>query len=707
MNPETGKVNFRPRARLIKTIGEELISSDVVAIIELVKNSYDADADVVYITFNGSVEEVKDHKGKVIKRFLKKEGSSITIDDNGTGMKLETIKDSWMEPATISKKYTKESHTKKRKITGEKGIGRFASAKLATQLKIVTRSENENEVEANFNWDDFSDDTKYLDQVECTWEVREPQIITKKGTILHLNNLNTEWDGEKLKQLRIALSRMINPISPVIDFLIDFTLPESLKEYSGLIDSPDTLNKPDYKVRGNITAQGIAEIFYSSKNHPDEVKIISGKNIIKDDFIPASGPFSFEFRAWDRDLDSIDDLAKKLDSTRKNIKADLDSLSGISIYRDKFRVLPYGEAKSDWLRLDLRRVQNPTMRISNNQVIGYISVSLQTNPELKDQSNREGIVDSKSFTDLQEQIIAILNELEQRRYNERRPEELGQNENGKALFEDFNITNLIDLVKTKLSKDEDAIKLVEQTETRIKEGVKKVQNVISRYRRLSTLGLLIDSVLHDGNNYIGKIDLASNLISSELENNPVNMDEIKTQNQNILILRKSLAHLFKSLEPFGGKKRGRPADIILEEAILNMFELHKTELSTSKISYILPTTQTIVRFDESDVQTIILNLLHNSIYWLNQQDKDNKQIQVTIEKTDDSVTMVFSDNGPGVKEENTKSIFDPYFSSKKDGIGLGLTIVGEIITEYDGSLSLIDNGPLDGASFQITFKKKI
>lgn len=707
MSIETGKASFRPRARLIKTIGEELISNDIVAIIELVKNSYDADADVVEIIFNGQVEEIKDNKGKILRRYLKKEGSSITIIDNGDGMILDTIKNSWMEPATISKKYLKESQTKKRKVTGEKGIGRFASAKLASDLKIVTKSIDENEIEATFNWDDFSDDTKYLDQVECKWEVRSPQIIKKKGTTLFLTNLNSEWDEDKFKQLRIALSRMINPISPIIDFLIDFKLPETLNVPGGIIESPDTLNNPDYKVRGNIDKNGLAEVFYSSKNNTDEVKIISAKNILKEDFNPSSGPFSFEFRVWDRDLESIDGLAKKIDSTRKSIKADLDALGGISIYRDKFRVLPYGETKNDWLRLDMRRVQNPTMRVSNNQIIGYVSVSLQTNPDLKDQSNREGIVDSKSFTDLQLQIIAILNELEQKRYNERRPEGLNESADGKSLFNDFNIESLIDLVKTKLPKDEEAIKLVEQTETRIKEGVKRVQNVIARYRRLSTLGLLIDSVLHDGNNYIGKIDLASNLINSELEEKSPNMDEIKTQTQNVLILRKSLAQLFKRLEPFGGKKRGHPTDIILEEAILNMFELHKTELTTNKISYSLPTSQTVVKLDESDIQTIILNLLQNSIYWLGQRNNEDKQIAVTIERVEDSISVIFSDNGPGVKEENIKSIFDPYFSSKQNGIGLGLTIVGEIITEYDGSLSLVDNGSLDGASFQITFKKKV
>lgn len=708
MTIETGKANFRPRARLIKTIGEELISSDVVAIVELVKNSYDADADVVEIQFDGIVEEFKDKKGNVIKRLLKQDGGSITITDNGHGMTLATIKNNWMEPATISKKNLKESKGKLRKVTGEKGIGRFASAKLAKNLTIVTRAENDNEVEATFNWEDFSDDTKYLDQVECSWEVRNPIEIKKQGTSLVLTNINSTWDDEKFRELRIALSRMINPISPIIDFVIDFKLPDGLKELAGLIDSPDTLNKPDYKIRGDVGYKGLATLYYTSKNHPEETKIIDNKAIItRPGFMETTGPFSFEFRVWDRDLDSIDDLAKKIQSTRKNIKSDLDALGGISIYRDKFRVLPYGEAKNDWLRLDLRRVQNPTMRLSNNQIVGYISVALQTNPQLKDQSNREGIVDSKAFSDLQEQIIAMLNELEQKRYNERRPEDNTNTDPRKALFENFNISSLIDLIKTKLDKDPEAIKFVEQTESRIKEGVKKVQNVISRYRRLSTLGLLLDSVLHDGNNYIGKIDLASSIITEELQKEAPDKKEMELQNRNIQTLRKSLADLFKRLQPFGGKKRGPPADIILEDAVLNTFELHKSELSKNNISYTLPSTKTSVRFDEADVQTIVVNLLQNSIHWLNDQGGDNKKIEVTIERTDDAVIMVFSDSGPGVKEENTKSIFDPYFSSKTDGIGLGLTIVGEIITEYDGELSLVENGPMDGASFQLTFKRKI
>ena len=94
------------------------------------------------------------------------------------------------------------------------------------------------------------------------------------------------------------------------------------------------------------------------------------------------------------------------------------------------------------------------------------------------------------------------------------------------------------------------------------------------------------------------------------------------------------------------------------------------------------------------------------MYWLETMTEERK-IEVLIERADDELSVVFSDNGPGIKEGDEQKIFNPYFSSKTDGIGLGLTVVGELITEYDGDFTLINNGPLDGASFKITFRRRI
>ena len=107
---------------------------------------------------------------------------------------------------------------------------------------------------------------------------------------------------------------------------------------------------------------------------------------------------------------------------------------------------------------------------------------------------------------------------------------------------------------------------------------------------------------------------------------------------------------------------------------------------------------------EGDLQLIFVNLIQNSAHWL-QERKDNRLIKVVITPQANHTQILFSDNGPGVDSEHQEAIFDPYFSRKPDGIGLGLTIAGELVTENGGSLALIDDGPLEGASFQIVFPK--
>jgi hypothetical protein len=595
---------LRPRARIIKTIGEELISNDIVAIIELVKNSYDANASIIVINFEGRVIDVKE--GKKTKRVLIKQGGSINISDDGTGMDLSVVKSAWMEPATINKKNIKHSIGNRRRYTGEKGIGRFASAKLAASLKMITRPKDDNETVVDFNWSDFADDSKYLDQVECSWEVREPIEIKECGTTLKLIDLNSDWDEEKIRELRIALSRLINPVVPIPDFLMELVLPEELSDLSGMISSPDSLNRPDYYIKGSVDNDGKPKLKYYSKQKNTEIELVVSdsdfglRNPVRK---PIVGSFDFEIRTWDRETDSLRRIAIDTDSTVKDIKRDLDALGGISIYRDNFRVLPYGEQKNDWLRLDLRRVNNPTLRLSNNQIVGYISVSLDNNPELKDQSNREGIVESQSFTDLKELIINILNQVEQKRYEER-PRESDEHKNRQSLFSNFSIATVNQLIQNKLPNDKEAKEIITKAEANIQAGVKKVQEVISRYRRLSTLGLLIDVILHDGNNFLGKLDSEVHLLSKEF--NKEEFDEIKIQEhiKNINEGRKVISQLFKRLEPFGGRKRGRPCDIIIEDAIKNVFELHKNELSKLNIGIILPDSQNEVRIDEGEIQCI-------------------------------------------------------------------------------------------------------
>lgn len=188
------------------------------------------------------------------------------------------------------------------------------------------------------------------------------------------------------------MSRLLSPIAPSEDFLIELKLPVGLEDLSGLIERPETLNKPDYYIKGNVSSEGIPSLIYFSKKENKEINLTLSatefqlRNPMRDSL---SGPFSFEFRVWNRDDDSIKNLATEIDSSVKNIKSDLNDLAGISIYRDNFRVLPYGNKNDDWLNLNIRRVNNPTLRLSINQIVGYISIGLDSNSELRQRRQRQ------------------------------------------------------------------------------------------------------------------------------------------------------------------------------------------------------------------------------------------------------------------------------------------------------------------------------
>lgn len=707
MNETTkcGTFVFRPRARLIKTIGEELISDDKVAIIELVKNSYDAYCTlddkraIVEITFNGNVQTQSSGE-----KYIAKEQASIIIYDEGLGMDFEVIETAWMEPATNFKKL-KQNQNPSKKYAGEKGIGRFASAKLASKLELVTKQAGKDEIFIKFNWNEFSNEDDYLEDIKIEWEIRPATEIKSHGTILRLYDLNEDWSESKIKDLRVALSRLLNPIVPIEDFLISLNLPEEFKDLSGIIERPETLNRPNYSIKGSIAIDGSPQqiVFYSKAiGHEEILSLNENEFCLQRKYL--AGPFSFEFKIWNRDADELKTLANETGNIVKNVKTDLDELCGISIYRDNIRVLPYGNKNNDWVRLDMRRVNNPTLRLSNNQIVGYISIGIESNPLLKDQSNREGIVESQAFEDIKDYIKLILNEVEQRRYKERRPREF-QKKSPKSLFDTFSLGSISAAIQKTNPNLKEIKDLIDQKEVEIKQSIIKVQEIISRYRRLSTLGQLIDPIIHDGRNYLNKIDLKSYSIIQETQKEISDINKIAGKASEIQTIRKEFAQLFRRIEPFGGRKRGRPATITIEEAISNIFVLNKEELSKSNIAYKLPDTCHRVTIDGSELGLIFMNLIQNSIYWLNTINPP-RIIEVNISDESDGLSIIFSDNGPGIKHEIKDQIFDPYFSTKPDGIGLGLAIIGELMADYNGELALIES-MIGGASFKLKFKYRV
>lgn len=676
-----GKLILRPRARIINTIGKDLIRNEVVALVELIKNAYDADATSVTLTFE---EPLAPGQGAVV------------VNDNGYGMDLNTVRFAWMEPATISKRRRRTSPTG-RAVTGEKGIGRFASARVAkTLLMSSVAADSKERVQVQFDWGAFNDEKLYLDQIECSWNV-EPAAKAKQGTVLRLEGLNDEWTEDTFTRLRAELSRLVAPGPTRKAFSIELILPRIFKHLSGLVEGPAILAEPRYALHGTVNAAG--KLIGNYKG-PDGTKKFSESLVPKEARKDFCGPFTFSIDVWDREPEDLEPLAAKLKSTLNDLRRDLNASCGISVYRDGFRILM---ANSDWLGLDFRRVQNPTMRLSNNQVVASVGITGRNNPDLKDQTNREGIFESPGFASFRAAIIEILSKLEVRRFDWRRQDESGPR-SFPGMFRQLDIRPITDYVRKNYAEDRELVAVVTKTEETLDHGVKEVQKVVSRYRRLATLGQLVDVILHEGRTPVAAVANEAELLRLDAVDRALAPLKKIVKNRTEAIDKQLgiLSTLFAKIAPFSGRKRGRPENItiehVLEEAVLL---LHK-KIRDGKISEIaIPNTKTAIIAHTADLQMIFINLLDNAIYWVQKVPEARRKIKISVDVKDGRPEVQISDDGPGVPEEHMRAIFDPYFSLKSDGVGLGMTIAGETATELGGGLELLAEGPMRGASFRV------
>lgn len=677
-----GKLILRPRARIINTIGKDLIRNEVVALVELIKNAYDADASKVLMTFQPP---------------LVPDRGAVVVHDDGFGMDMDTVRSAWMEPATISKRRKRVSPTG-RQVTGEKGIGRFAAARIAKKLAMSTIAKGSQEkAEVHFDWKAFDDENSYLDQVECNWSTEPVPGRAKHGTILRLEDLNDPWDGTTFSRLHAELSRLVAPGPTRKDFSIELKLPEEFRHLSGPIEGPAILGEPRYALHGSVSAGGKLTAKYAG---PDGKATYSEKLVLDGGAKLSCGPFTFSIDVWDREPEDLEPLAAKLKSTVNDLRKDLNASCGISVYRDQFRILM---ANSDWLGLDLRRVQNPTLRLSNNQIVASVGITGRGNPDLKDQTNREGIFESPGFANFRDAIIAILSKLEARRFEWRhRPE--AEPKPLPGVFKQLEIGAISDLVKRKYGQDKELVAVVERTQAALGHGVKEVQKVVSRYRRLATLGQLVDVILHEGRTPVAAISNEAELLQMDAkESDAAGLKKLVAKRTGSIGKQTTiLSALFSKIAPFSGRKRGRPEDTTIEQVLEDAVLLLHKKVKDGKIASVdLPKSKTVVIAHAADLQMIFINLLDNAIYWAQQVPEARRKIKVSLETKSGFPEILVSDDGPGVPKEHARSVFDPYFSLKPDGVGLGLTIAGETATELGGGLELLADGPLRGATFKV------
>ncbi|MFV0393717.1 MAG: ATP-binding protein, partial [Coprobacillaceae bacterium] len=405
------KVKFRPSARLIITIGEDIIKDMHAALVELVKNAYDADAKNVEIVFS------KNDDFDII----------IEVIDDGHGMSEDVVKNKWFVPST-SDKLTRNRSPKGRIMQGRKGIGRFAAAILAE--RIILKSVNNNvETVAKINWNDFAD-SKYLDEIEI--DVRTKATTANNGTIFQMfgsKEKRSIWNKDQfdflIKDLKTLLtpSNKLTPISE-IDNKDQFNIKLKFDNFD-LIDGLDSeveiepfplLDYYDYRVYGNVYANKKMKLQYHNKNN-GTIETITEHDIQlsfkEKEFFDSD--LYIDFRIFDRDPEAIETLSQQLSSTLydsdfgiNETKRMLNDISGVSIFRNGFRIRPYGDEEYDWLSLDKSRVQNPAQKIGANQISGYVVIASEEYSKLKEKSARDGLKEDSYYFGLVSIIKQIL-----------------------------------------------------------------------------------------------------------------------------------------------------------------------------------------------------------------------------------------------------------------------------------------------------------
>jgi signal transduction histidine kinase len=693
-------VNFKPRARLLLQLGDQLIKNESIALIELVKNSYDADANKVDIY----MENVDDLNN-----------GTIIIEDDGYGMDIQTVENVWMEPGSDfkSEKFDKRELSPKynRLPIGEKGIGRFGVHKLGNQIEMTTKKENSKEVYVKIDWDIFNK-YRYLEQVPIKIIEREiPKLFKneKTGTSIVISNLRKEWTRGVARNVKRTITALVSPFESNDSFTAEFDVADKPGWFEGLLEWKDVKDYSLFNFKITISGNSIKEFKYeftpwasmpklSGREVTLKNEIVSkfamlenedGKNFSLSDF--NIGDIIFEGYIFDRDP-----FVLRLGvSDKTGFKSYLNNNSGIRVFRDGLRVYDYGEPENDWLGLDLRRVNQPTKRLSNNIILGAVYLNRTDSFDLIEKTNREGFVETPAYEAFRNSILHTLNIVETLRFSDKQKlrEIYGPTPKSEPVLQILG--DLKDYVEKNV-KEEDVKKEIIRYLIKVEDDYKRInENLL----KAAGAGLSMSVVAHEVEKII--LEVSKVLKAENASERAINL----------------VKHLEKLIDGYSGiirKSTQTNEDLkeVIDQALTNTeFRLasHKIDIIRAYKNYQKNSKTKIAR---SLLIGSLMNIIDNSIYWLEKSEQPNKKIYINISDEEDGyLNIIIADNGTGFLLP-TDEITEPFVSAKPAGIGLGLHIASEIMIAQKGKLSFPDWGDFElpnefknGAVISFAFKK--
>ncbi len=688
---EDGTVHkIRARSHLLRLLGEELIGDDRLAIFELVKNGYDADATNVSIVVN----------------VVPGSAQSIVVQDNGTGMTLNDITGKWLELATDSKRRdrTFRSIHFRRLPLGEKGVGRIASFKLGRYVALTTKAAGDREYEVNLDWDHLLGEGPYLEDLNVKVTSNTPPKVFEgktSGTRIEIAGLRRkEWTRGDLRKLYRLVTSLASPFRTPDQFKVEFATPGRDAEVEDLIAPNEFLSYAVWKFNFSIAGQSYNWEYSfnppywkglkagTRRKQGDRLLLIppieqdgSKRRAPVDDrdvplllsaeALKGIGPIEGRIYAYYRRSEVLNAT-----SSSSQMKSWLDDQTGVRVYRDGVRVFTYGERNDDWLGLNARRINTPAGKLGAHSVVATIHLDLDKSHDLKEKTNREGFDQNETFDRLKRIVLSVFEHLESLHADDRKA--LDDAIKGSAEDKPIRFAEAVEHLRTGL-KDHKLDKSFGKDIDAIEQEFTQLRDVMVN---AGTAGLNLAVIFHEIER---EVDSLATAVDRGIENTRI---------------REQIEHLYELLHGFAPLLKKNATRLMFTSEIVkaasrireSRFRFHNVVFSAPLLEKKQPDFK--VRGASNLLTGALGNLLDNALYWARyRKERDQRtapgEVLITSDwdKTFNTGMIAVVDNGPGFAIPTNRAT-EAFYTTRPGGMGLGLYFANLVMEQCGGELTI-------------------
>ncbi|MCR4801047.1 MAG: ATP-binding protein [Bacteroidales bacterium] len=720
------EVGFTVDSGLINRLGIELVGKAETAVSELIKNAYDADAKEVTVEFKNTDEK----------------GGSLIISDTGLGMTKEQLIMGFMRISSTEKVHNPKSVRYGRTRAGKKGIGRFATQRLGEQLTIITQTLNSpNAVKITIDWNKYSIDT---DIESITFPIIEIEKEKEEGTTLIINNLREKWSVSSIEKIFSYVNSLFQP-----DYLSDRSKESNIA----------VITESSFKFtfsKDGVTIKNIIEDFYDralveiegyvGNNHEGIVAV--NKINIRDNLDDVILPVTFKdngneitvfsvlknvrFKAYyfiyDKPEYYNDNMTKKALDAIKNLA---NTASGIKLYRNGFRVLPFGEASDDWIKINQRwAIESGKTNIPfrTNNLFGFVElVDDSENNLFEETSSREGLIENEAYFQL---IQFVYNAMKIARNNIK--ERILKLRKAKLSSDNGDITQYSEVKESTIKEVVDSIKTALNTEIETNQAYSKEEKDSKKQelsfkinqlydlidenemlRVLAGLGLILGEFVHEIKQNKAAINSLIYSIQQRDESFFESINELKNCIQELF----SYNNYFSTTISQNTNREIMP--INLRTAVNGFKKMMEGDLKNNKIDLNVLFSDGLLEtipMHPSIWTTILQNLYSNSKKAIKRKYVEGK-ILIEVLEQKNKLILRFNDNGCGIEDNNKNRVFNAFYSTTTSdsfnatneeqliGTGLGLKIIKDLIVSNKGTIEVVN--PTEGYAtcFEIKIDK--